>query len=74
MATELSIKIKIGDNSALMGLPLYEGQYIDREGDEELVDSQHTFVIVCLGTRTDTTAAQEQYLNTNPAVAEWEII
>lgn len=53
-------------DNALARFPYQAGQYIAEEGD--------TTVVITLGDRNDTTAAQEQFLNTNPHVVEWQIV
>ncbi len=50
--------------------PLLDGQYID---GESAVSPDRIQVVVELGDRDDTTAGQEQYLNTNPQVVSYEV-
>lgn len=53
------------DDLALQGFPFFQGQYIESEDGP--------IVVIDLGDRTDTSAAQEQYLNTNPNVQGYRI-
>ncbi len=58
----------------LSQFPYQPGQFADGTEANEVADVNQTFVYVNLGEETDTTAAQEQYLNTHPAVVEYSIV
>lgn len=57
---------------ALAGLPLYGEQYIDGSLAEFSTDGTETCEID-LQDRDDTTVAQEQFLDTNPAVISYKV-
>ena len=67
MAT-LLINIRGDEDLSLAGFPFMEDQHIINEmyGDACVVE-------IDLADRIDTTAAQEQYLNTNPAVVGYSV-
>lgn len=55
---------------AFAGFPFEEGQYLEAEiGDSP--DDDSLIAVIWLGDRSDTTTAQEQFLNTNTAVREY---
>lgn len=58
---------------ALAGFPLMDDQYIDGALAEFNEDGTETCEIDLDG-RTDTTAAQEQFLDTNPAVITYKVV
>lgn len=63
------LKITLEKNTeqdALMGFPFELDQYIQEESGND--------VIIELAHRDDTTAAQENFLDTNPAVKTYKII
>lgn len=68
MAT-LVINIRTADaDDALMGFPFMDGQFVIQElyGDACVVE-------IDLAGRTDTTTAQEQFLNTSTAVVAYSV-
>ena len=68
----LYVELKPDADMALAMFPLREGQYLAEEYEAE--DGRDSiFIDIDLGDYTDTTAAQEQYLNTNPAVISYGI-
>lgn len=69
MSKRLLINIRNDDaDMALQAFPFEEEQFIISEeyGDACVVE-------IDLASRTDTTTAQEQYLNTNPAVVGYSV-
>lgn len=68
---KLKITIGSGAQNTLVGFPMKDGQYED--GGEVLANGD-AVVYVELGDATDTTAAQEQALNTNSDVYGYEIV
>lgn len=67
--TTLLINIRTADaDDALMGFPFMADQFVigEMSGDACVVE-------IDLADRTDTTAHQEQFLNTNPAVIGYSI-
>lgn len=57
-------------NDSLMGFPFQRGQYIESEIENDGII--HVYV-VSEEDFDDTTAAQEQFLNTNDAVVKYEV-
>lgn len=72
MGNKLAIEVKEDSDGVLVGFPFLEDQFADGEEEEDGGDS--IFVYVDLGERTDTTAKQEQHLNTNPNVIGYSIL
>lgn len=68
MSNILYIELENSEVS-LQGLPLSEGQYFD--GGEEEDGGGSYFCYVDLGDKSETTVAQEQYLNTQPGVISY---
>jgi hypothetical protein len=62
----LLVKLVPGAKDALSGFPMLPGQYIDWEWNDQ--------VAVRLGEWSDTTAAQEQYLNCARDVESWMLV
>jgi hypothetical protein len=56
-------------NDALLGFPFADDQYIDWEGE---IDGM-VVVTIDLGSHTDTTRAQEQFLDTCAAVSNYGV-
>ena len=54
----------------LAAFPFQEGQFVE---GESAATSDRVNVVINLGEGTDTTAAQEQFLDTNDAVIEYEV-
>ena len=68
----VAIELKPDAQDALAGFPFRDGQYIAEQYEAE--DGRNSiFVDIELGEYSDTTAAQEQFLNTNPAVISYGI-
>lgn len=57
----------------LTGLFLFEGQDFSHTEDQQDDDSNAYWIVIDLAERDDTTADQEQWLNTNSRVLEWTI-
>lgn len=55
----------------LAGLPLRNGQFIESETP---VSEREILVSIDLADAEDTDTAQEQYLNTNPNVVNYEVL
>ena len=72
MTYRLAIEIKPNAQNILVGFPYMDGQFED--GEQESEDNDNIFIFVNLAGRTDTTAAQEQHLNTNPDVIGYSIV
>jgi len=72
--SELCILVENKDLNSVMlaGFPFFFGQYYRYE-DDEVKDTDRTWIIIDLAGRTDTTAAQEQFLNAKPEVIEYTI-
>jgi hypothetical protein len=69
---KLAIKIKSGAENVLVGYPLRDGEYHDDSDTETMDDCE--IIYVTMDDYTDTTARQEQHLNTNPDVISYEIV
>lgn len=68
----VAIELKPDAKDALAGFPYLPDQFMAEEYEAE--DGRDSiFVDIDLADRTDTTAAQEQFLNTNPAVIGYGI-
>lgn len=61
----LRISLNHDAEDVLAGFPFEEDQYIDQVYED--------VVIVALGDATDTTSAQEQFLNTHPDVIAYKV-
>lgn len=72
MTYRLAIEIKPDAQNILVGFPYMDGQFED--GEQESEDNDNIFVFVNLSGRTDTTAAQEQFLNTKDDVIGYSIV
>ena len=73
MNNELMVKVLIADSDdVLVGFPFCDGQFADGFEDDE-TDEDCTWLRVVLGVAEDTTAAQEQFLNTNDRVIEYTV-
>ena len=70
MSNILYIELENNDVS-LQWLPLLDGQFFDGGEEEDGGDSY--FCYVDLGDRAETTASQEQYLNTQPGVISYGV-
>lgn len=69
---ELYIRVKNTSENTLVGFPYVGEQYFSHEEDSSDADNE-SWLVVDLGDRTDTTAMQEQFLNTNHNVLEYTI-
>lgn len=70
--TRVAIELNPDAQDALAGFPFRNGQTVVEEYEAE--DGRETiFVDIDLADRTDTDAAQEQFLNTNPQVVGYSI-
>lgn len=74
-ANELYILIENSNlnQDILVGFPYLDGQFYSHEEDNEIADVNQTWLVIDLGSKTDTTTAQEQFLNSLPAVIEYTI-
>ena len=72
MSARLAIEIKSDAEDTLVGFPYMDGQYHDGGEDDQSEDNY--WIYVELGDREDTTAMQEQFLNTNSSVISWQIL
>ena len=72
MKNRLAIEITPDAENVLVGFPFLDGQFAD--GEQESEDNDNIFVFVDLGEYSDTTAAQEQQLNTNSFVVSYSIV
>ena len=72
MTYRLAIEIKPDTENVLVGFPYMDGQFED--GEQESEDNDNIFVFVNLAGRTDTTAAQEQFLNAKDDVIGYSIV
>lgn len=72
MTKRLAIEITPDAENVLVGFPYMDGQYSD--GEQESESNDNVFIYVELGDHDDTTAAQEQHLNTNPYVVGYSIV
>jgi len=72
MNAELNIWVKIGTEDTMVLFPFQSGQFVDHvwESDDE---ADLEIITVDLGSAIDTTAAQEQHLNTNTDVVRYDI-
>ena len=72
MTYRLAIEIKPDAQNVLVGFPYMPEQFED--GEQESEDNDNIFVFVNLAGRTDTTTAQEQFLNTKDDVVGYSIV
>lgn len=72
MKNRLAIEVTPEAQNVLVCFPFLEDQFED--GEQESEDSDNIFIFVNLGSRTDTTAAQEQHLNVNDYVVGYSIV
>jgi hypothetical protein len=70
----LAILINDENDLDLSQFPYQPGQFADGEEANEVADVNQTWLYVELGDSNDTTAAQEQYLDTHPSVLEYTIL
>ena len=71
MGKQLRIAVRAGSEGVLVGFPLRDDQHFDASAT--VADGAVEFLFVDLGEYDDTTAAQEQHLNTNPDVINYDI-
>lgn len=72
MSNRLAIKIKSGAENVLVGYPLRDGEYFDASDTEARTD--YEILYIQMDEHTDTTARQEQHLNTNPDVISYAMM
>lgn len=61
-------------NSDLLAFfPFLTDQHECGQEDDEVADTNRTWIIIDLADRTDTTTAQEQFLNSKPEIIEYSI-
>lgn len=74
-SNELWIKTQ-ANQDALANFPMLSGQYMDREepSNDDGDDWKTAWIIIDLGNKTDITAAQKQWLDSNDLVIGYEII
>ena len=59
---------------ALVQFPLLQEQWFEGEREDGEREDGVTEITINLGDRDDTTRAQEQFLNTSPAVKSWDVV
>lgn len=57
----------------LAGFPYLSGQFECGQEDDQVADTNRTWIIIDLADRTDTTTAQEQFLNSKSEIIEYTI-
>jgi hypothetical protein len=70
--SKLKIQVKRGSENVLVGFPMRDGQHFDARDTE--IGYNYEYRFVDLGDYEDTTAAQEQHLDTNPDVINYMIV
>lgn len=73
--SELCILVENKDlnRDLLACFPYMPDQYESHLEDDEVADANRTWIIIDLADRTDTTTAQEQFLNTKSEFIEYTI-
>jgi hypothetical protein len=73
--SELCILIENKDlnTDLLAGFPYLPEQFYSHEEDNEVVDTNQTWLVIDLADRRDTTTAQEQWLNCKSQIIEYSV-
>jgi len=71
--SELCIKVKVGSENTLVGFPYLEGQFLDYIEYDQNADDDTEWLVIDLADRSDITATQQQFIDTNPNVIEYTI-